>query len=308
MMGICPVCILEPCRCGDAEATALASLSADQTAQTTAPTTELAHWWSQCRKVYDQREGDARHEYALRRLVTAAQAEVTTNPIQPSASVEQAFSDYNGAVRELHEAEAAGQSFVDFSRIVATRHALIDAVRSDALAAHHGAELAAVLTIPEVAATETASGCECHPRFVADGPRPMSAPTFDESGDYPSDETLDAIASWPWAILNDGFDFVKAAWHWDDWAGHELRPYEREMVHAEEGEKYLRLATGGWSGNESIVGAMRNNMAMQTRWCVSASGGLHIYEYMPLAEDQPTTKVSSSTAASAWMLGSRCAR
>lgn len=121
------------------------------------------------------------------------------------------------------------------------------------------------------------------------GPCPMTAPTFDDSGDYPSDETLGAIRNWPAMRVNDLFEFVMAAWHWSDCASMELRPFEREMVHAEEGEKFLRLATGGWSGNEEIVCALNDNVWARHQWRLSASGGLHIYEFKPVERNGETS-------------------
>lgn len=160
----------------------------------------------------------------------------------------------------------------------------------------HGAGLAAAVNDTGSSTTETASGFTIPP---VDGPVPMVAPTFDESGDYPSDETLQAIRNWPASQINACLEFARAAWHWENWATEELRPHEREMVHAEEGQRFLRLATGGWSGNEEIVGALNDNMWARHQWCLSASGGLHIYEFKrSLAADQLTTEVSSPTAAS----------
>lgn len=110
-----------------------------------------------------------------------------------------------------------------------------------------------------------------------DGPCPMSGPTFD--GEYPSDETLVAIENWPASQINACLELVRAAWHWDDLATEELLPHEREIVHAKAGERFLRLATGGWSGNEDLVAALKRNLWARQQWLLSSRGGLHIFEF-----------------------------
>lgn len=150
---------------------------------------------------------------------------------------------------------------------------------------HDGAGLAAAQAIPDVAERLPASEL-------------LTEPEEDDYG-YPSDRTLETIRQWPWNDLNGCLDFIAKAWHWPEFGVRwELRPFEAECVHAEPSERFLRLATGGWSGNEEIIGAMRHNMMLQTRWRLSSCGGLHIYEFMSLAESQPATEVSSPTAAS----------
>lgn len=103
---------------------------------------------------------------------------------------------------------------------------------------------------------------------------------LDESGEYPSDAAIERIKAFDVMQTNEALDFVASIWHWPDFGvSHELRPHERECVHADEGEKFLRLATGGWSGNEEIVSAFDESMASFGTWCMSTSGGLHIYRY-----------------------------
>ena len=108
-------------------------------------------------------------------------------------------------------------------------------------------------------------------------------PTFDRDG-YPTDETLDAIEKWHHLDATGCLDFVKAAWYYQDNDFHELRPHELRMVYApdfgEEQPKFLRLATGGWSGNEALVGALERNFVVYSlTWRLSSRGGLHIFEY-----------------------------
>jgi hypothetical protein len=104
---------------------------------------------------------------------------------------------------------------------------------------------------------------------------------MDEDG-YPTDEVLEAIRQWPYTDANGCLEYVAGLWHWPDFASRELPPHEAEVVHADDGDRYLRLATGGWSGNESLISAMKENVMLRSMcWCLSARGGLHIWLFMP---------------------------
>ena len=60
----------------------------------------------------------------------------------------------------------------------------------------------------------------------------------------------------------------------------DLSAHEGYVVQANRGERYLRLSTGGWSGNEELVAALNTNrMVRVLSWRLSARGGLHIYQY-----------------------------
>ena len=87
---------------------------------------------------------------------------------------------------------------------------------------------------------------------------------------YPSEEALEMIRRWD---LRRGFkglvELVQKLWRYPDY----LKLYERRNSY------WLRLATGGWSGNESIVGALEENVVFYGFcWVMSARGGLHVYE------------------------------
>lgn len=98
--------------------------------------------------------------------------------------------------------------------------------------------------------------------------------------DYPTEATLQTIRNWKLEDADALLDYVAAAWHWPDFGvSHELRPEEALVVHAEPGERFLRLATGGWSGNESLIDALDESWGSFGAWRLSACGGLHIYQY-----------------------------
>ena len=109
----------------------------------------------------------------------------------------------------------------------------------------------------------------------------MNVPTFDADG-YPSEDTLSALRDWPMTDSAGALDFLKAAWSSYGTATHTLTAHEGYLVHAEPDRKYLRVATGGWSGNESLIQAMREaplgGVWMWT-WQLSARGGLYIFAY-----------------------------
>jgi hypothetical protein len=99
-------------------------------------------------------------------------------------------------------------------------------------------------------------------------------PDLTEDG-YPTEQTLKRVREAK--TVADALDLVECAWHWDCGVTHELSEAEREIVRASVGDRFLRLATGGWSGNESLIAALeRNWRVMSMSWQLSARGGLHI--------------------------------
>lgn len=105
----------------------------------------------------------------------------------------------------------------------------------------------------------------CDASDVAD-PRPAKRrkePTFDAHG-YPTDETLEAIRTWPDDDLPGLIAFVRAAWHWPDfWR--------------EEDGKHV-VSTGGWSGNESLIAALADHTIFwMMYWEESRRGGRYIF-------------------------------
>ena len=103
-------------------------------------------------------------------------------------------------------------------------------------------------------------------------------PEFDRSG-YPTERTLKLLTKWPMERANEALDFIASAWHWDHMVKHELEPEEALVVGAEPNKRYLRLATGGWSGNEELLEAFEHSLCYGLTWQLSARGGLHIFEY-----------------------------
>ena len=96
------------------------------------------------------------------------------------------------------------------------------------------------------------------------------------SDGYPSDEELETVRTWPVrsaADLTAAFEYVHRRWNWTDWGWHRASHRRREYRGAHLRRAY-RISTGGWSGNESLIGAMQDNwMLWALTWRSSRVGG-----------------------------------
>ena len=107
----------------------------------------------------------------------------------------------------------------------------------------------------------------------------MNEPTFDKDG-YPTEETLERIATWPIETVADmhaAMDFAGSAWSYPDrWETFE----EINATNPAAPERVYRFSTGGWSGNESIVGAIERNLVLQMMGAYSwQRGGHYVYRF-----------------------------
>lgn len=83
--------------------------------------------------------------------------------------------------------------------------------------------------------------------------------------EYPEPEDLDALSFWPMAKAAEWVDTARRIW----WAGDTL---------TRRTSRRLYLSTGGWSGNEDIVGAMRSSPLWSMCWLSSHRGGHHVLD------------------------------
>lgn len=103
---------------------------------------------------------------------------------------------------------------------------------------------------------------------------------------YPSDETLRLISTWN--LLNDADNFlnqIKSIWAFDTISVYAAPPQDAQP-HIMAGDDdipdryvWVRFATVGWSGNESILAAMEKNIYLRMFWYMSVTGGLTIYRF-----------------------------
>lgn len=64
---------------------------------------------------------------------------------------------------------------------------------------------------------------------------------------YPTEEELETIRNWDHNDLTGMMEYIRDIWWSSSWGFHEHQ------------EGVYTLDTGGWSGNEEIIGAMRSN-------------------------------------------------
>jgi hypothetical protein len=96
---------------------------------------------------------------------------------------------------------------------------------------------------------------------------------MDEYG-YPSEEALEILSNWDYGDPIGWLQFAKSLWHFSDYV------YFTKVEYYDGIEDVINFATGGWSGNESIVSAMScNRMLWGLYWYFSKRGGLYSFFY-----------------------------
>ncbi len=91
-----------------------------------------------------------------------------------------------------------------------------------------------------------------------------------DSDGYPTEKALKTIEKWPTDVnrIQELFDFIESIWHFPEWGFVRKRKYG--------GYVRYELHTGGWSGNEDLIGAFRSNLLWSICWRMSKAGG-HYY-------------------------------
>ena len=91
-----------------------------------------------------------------------------------------------------------------------------------------------------------------------------SGELLDDDG-YPTDETLARIRTWPCGDFDGLMAFINSIW-WQKYGWKEARGY-------------VHMSTGGWSGNEDIISALRENRVFWAMfWYSNKRGGHYIFK------------------------------
>lgn len=99
---------------------------------------------------------------------------------------------------------------------------------------------------------------------------------LDEDG-YPTELACERIKAWHWSDKSGWLGFVNGLWHLAEWGWKEAE----EDHDWKAGEKVRRfyVSTAGWSGNECLIDAMKENfMLWSLTWVQSRRGGHYIFE------------------------------
>lgn len=87
--------------------------------------------------------------------------------------------------------------------------------------------------------------------------------------EYPTDEQLEKIAKWNFVEVNSCFDFIENLW------------WTPDLIQRDGSTVFM--STGGWSGNEDIISAMkRNALLWNVCWVQSRKGGHYIFKMRQL--------------------------
>ena len=86
-----------------------------------------------------------------------------------------------------------------------------------------------------------------------------------DSDGYPTDEALAAIINWDRHDIGGCFDYIGRLWRYP------------ERWHRE--GRTITASTGGWSGNEELIGALRENrMIWLMTWHQIRRGGHYVFK------------------------------
>jgi hypothetical protein len=104
---------------------------------------------------------------------------------------------------------------------------------------------------------------------------------LDEDG-YPTEEALDKIKKWPYNDVRGLFDFIHDIWYYADsnyWREEFVTKDDYNGMEFDRPRKRYYISTIGWSGNESIIHALKENEIIWCmHWVQSRRGGHYIFE------------------------------
>jgi len=116
---------------------------------------------------------------------------------------------------------------------------------------------------------------------------------LDDDG-YPTDEYLESIEKWNYKLgFGELMKHVRQGW----WCGSSLWDEVDILDDFDKVATQYRISTGGWSGNEDIIGAMQNNALFWiSYWVQSRRGGHYIFEVRHDSKNYPSGDWSQSSS------------
>lgn len=116
----------------------------------------------------------------------------------------------------------------------------------------------------------------------------MNEAYLDDDG-YPTDAAIQRLTEWgdahclstaPEFDVNGAIDFMRLLWWMPEWGvSEEIRSDERNVYCLDAGRRYVKMSTGRWSGNESLMRAFRERWWRARSIVVRRRGGHYVLEY-----------------------------
>ena len=102
---------------------------------------------------------------------------------------------------------------------------------------------------------------------------------FDEEG-YPTAEALYKIRKWNYTDIKGCFEFMRQLWFYDDyWREEKVSEDSYTGMQYDTPRQRYYISTAGWSGNEDIIRALKENQLLWSlTWVQSRRGGHYIFE------------------------------
>lgn len=92
------------------------------------------------------------------------------------------------------------------------------------------------------------------------------------ANEYPREAEIEAIAAWDTTTVQQDkklWAYIKVLWWMPGWGWRETR-------------RRIRLSTGGWSGNEDLIEAMKRNWTFwPAHWVSTRRGGHYVFTKKP---------------------------
>lgn len=101
---------------------------------------------------------------------------------------------------------------------------------------------------------------------------------------YPSEQELKTISGWiitKEADIQALLEYVRARWTYPEYFGYQ----PERLADGAPPNKPFGVSTGGWSGNESLIGALEDNlMFWACCWHRSERGGHYVFDSAPFGD------------------------
>ena len=99
-----------------------------------------------------------------------------------------------------------------------------------------------------------------------------------DSEGYPTDELLEYIEDYNnFKNYQEILDIIEKVWWMPDWGLRKKKPYTERLTKQRVYTYYM--STGGWSGNESLINALKRNVLFWMYWRASRVGGHFTFRF-----------------------------